>query len=134
MKVLVDSTIWSLAIRRRKTTPSPHLLAFNELVRETRVVLIGPIRQEVLSGIRNPSQFRKLQSVLRAWNDLPLDTQDFEHAAEHFNSCRTKGIQGTHTDFLICAVAERHNLAILTTDKDFSSYAAVLPIKLLLPT
>lgn len=133
MKVLVDSTVWSLALRRSKDTHDKHLSALNEIVREKRAALIGPIRQEILSGIRNQLQFRKLQEVLRAWNDLPIETRDYEHAAENFNRCRAKGIQGTHTDFLICAVAERHNLAILTTDKDFAGYASILPIKLLLP-
>jgi predicted nucleic acid-binding protein len=133
VKVLVDSTVWSLAMRRSKTTHHPHLIAFNEIIRENRAVLIGPVRQEILSGIRSQSQFRKLQELLRAWTDVLVETRDYEHAAEHFNSCRARGIQGTHTDFLICAIAERHNLTILTTDKDFAQYAAILPIKLFLP-
>lgn len=133
MKVLVDSSVWSLAIRNRTSKQShPAALMFKELIGEGRVVLIGPIRQEVLSGVRNQSQFRLLKEKLQAWSDLEIETEDYERAAEHFNTCRAKGIQGTHTDFLICAMAEKHQLAILTTDKDFMRYASLLPIRLLM--
>ena len=83
------------------------------------MVMIGPVRQELLSGIRDPAQFRKLRDHLRAFPDLPLATADFEYAAELFNLCRAKGVQGSNTDFLIGAIAVNHQLAILTTDKDF---------------
>ena len=79
-----------------------------------------------------PSRFDNLQQRLLAWTDLPIETVDYVRAAEHFNSCRSRGVQGTHTDFLICAIAERHELAILTTDQDFSSYAEIIPVKLLI--
>ncbi|PYR75773.1 MAG: hypothetical protein DMF86_14380 [Acidobacteria bacterium] len=62
--------------------------------------------------------------------DEPLDTADFERAAEHFNTCRARGVQGSNTDFLICAVAERRKLPILTNDADFSRVAAILPVTL----
>jgi len=132
VKVLVDSTVWSLSLRRSKTVTGPHVTAFHELIREGRAVMIGPIRQEVLSGIRRESQFQMLAEKLRAWPDLPIETSDYERAAEHSNSCRAKGIQGAHIDFLICAVAEKHQLAILTTDQDFAQCAPLLPVKLYL--
>jgi predicted nucleic acid-binding protein len=69
-------------------------------------------------------------SRLRSFPDLPLETVDHERAAEHFNLCRRQGVQGSNTDFLLCAVAERHNLAILTTDGDFESFSRHLPISL----
>ncbi len=62
--------------------------------------------------------------------DEPLAIADFERAAEHYNACRARGVHGLNTDFLICAVAERRNLPILTTDTDFIRFAAVLPITL----
>lgn len=130
MKVLVDSSVWSLAIRRKQNREHPVITIFQELVREGRVVLAGPVRQELLSGVRNESQFRSLRENLKAWTDLEIETSDYERAAQFFNTCRAKGVQGTHTDFLLCAIAERHKLAILTTDKDFTNYARYLPIKL----
>ena len=61
-----------------------------------------------------------------------LIAADFERAAEYFNTCRAKGLQGSNTDFLLCAVAERHRFPILTTDDDFTGYAHALPgVKLL---
>lgn len=131
MNVLVDSSVWSLALRRSKTTHSFYLATFNELLRQRRIEMIGPIRQEILSGIRTEAQFVRLRDKLRGWRDLELQTGDFELAAQYFNICRAQGIQGTHTDFLICAVAINHELAILTADKDFQRYASLLPLKLI---
>jgi len=55
---------------------------------------------------------------------------DYEEAATFFNRCRAKGIQGSNTDFLICAVAVRNEFPIFTTDADFIHFATVIPIKL----
>lgn len=95
-----------------------------------RAELLGVIRQELLSGIRDSTQFEKLRGRLRAFPDLPVTTADHERAAEFFNLCRAQGIQGSNTDFLICAVAERQQIPILTTDDDFGLFAKHLPIVL----
>ena len=92
--------------------------------------MIGPIRQELLSGIREKAQFETLRDHLRAFPDLPLTAADFERAAEFFNIARGKGIQGSNTDFLICAISAEHDMPILTTDEDFTLFQAHLPIKL----
>lgn len=55
---------------------------------------------------------------------------DYEEGALFHNRCRSKGIQGSNTDFLICAVASRLSMSILTTDRDFDAYANFLPIAL----
>lgn len=130
MKVLVDTSVWSLALRHRARLQEPAVQELRSLIDEGRVAMIGPIRQELLSGIRTPESFKQLRDHLRPYPDERLETADFERAAEHFNTCRTRGVQGSNTDFLICAVAERRNLPILTTDADFTGFAAVLPIKL----
>jgi predicted nucleic acid-binding protein len=130
MKVLVDTAVWSLALRRRKPSANPAVEELRSLIDEGRVAMIGVIRQELLSGIRTPETFDRLRDNLRAFSDEQLETADFERAAEHFNTCRANGIQGSNTDFLICAVAERRNLPILTTDADFTRFAQVLPIAL----
>jgi predicted nucleic acid-binding protein len=97
-----------------------------ELIREGRVVLLGPVRQELLSGIKVKTQFELLRDHLRSFPDLELETPDYEEAALAFNRCRERGIQGSNTDFLLCAVAMRRKLAIYTTDGDFRQYAKVL--------
>lgn len=134
MDVLVDTSIWSLFLRRRRTNVNgpedPERLELAELVEEDRVVLIGVVRQEILSGVRHLAQFERLRSELRNFSDEPAMTRDYERAAEHFNTCRTRGIQATHGDMLICAVAERLGAAIFTADQDFTRYAQHLPISL----
>ena len=131
MKVLVDTSVWSLAFRRRAGgSDHPAVGALRSLVDEGRVAIIGPIRQELLSGIRDAASYDKLRDHLRPFSDERLETADFERAAEQFNACRAKGIRGSNTDFLICAVAERRSFPILTTDADFIQFAAVLPLSL----
>lgn len=134
MKVLVDTSIWSLALRRKKQNAVDiQVVEFQELVNEVRVRLIGPIRQEILSGVKKKNQFVKLRKILTAFPDLPLATEDFELAAEYFNTLRSRGIQGSNTDFLICAVATRNSLPIFSSDKDFVHYKKHIPITLYEP-
>lgn len=131
MSVLVDTCIWSLALRRNTPgTQLAHLEEFKELINEARVQLIGPVRQEILSGVKSDRQFEQLKEHLAAFPDIPITTEDFEQAARFFNLARSKGIQGSNTDFLICSVAARHNLSIFTVDQDFELFRTVLPLHL----
>jgi predicted nucleic acid-binding protein len=130
MKVLVDTSIWSMALRRGTGSASAEAEELRNLIRDHRVQMVGPIRQEILSGIRSESQFRKLQRYLTSFPDFPILTADYVTAARFFNLCRSKGIQGSNTDFLICAVAVRNKSHIYTTDKDFSSFSEHVPIVL----
>ena len=134
MKVLVDTCIWSLALRRNKQPESRiEVIEFEELIKEVRVQIIGPIRQEILSGVKKKQQFTKLKKILAAFPDLDLTSEDFELAAEYFNLLRSKGIQGSNTDFLICAVSARNSMPIFTLDKDFSHFIKHIPITLFEP-
>jgi len=129
MRVLVDTCVWSKILRRK--SPDKNLTAILEdLISDARVVLIGPVRQELLSGIASPSQFKKLSEALSPFQDVPLTTEHFVEAARFSNLCRKKGVQGSTTDFLICAVAHIEHLQILTTDADFILYSKHLPITL----
>lgn len=129
MRVLVDTCVWSKVLRRK--SPDQSLAqVLEDLIRDSRVVLIGPIRQELLSGIPDPAQFKKLQNALAPFEDVPLATAHFVQAARFSNQCRQKGIQGSTTDFLICAVAHTEHLQIFTTDTDFFLNAQHLPIRL----
>jgi len=130
MKVLVDTSIWSLALRRGGQNEAGAVRELRNLIADNRVQMMGPVRQEILSGVREESQFRELEGRLSAFPDLPLTAEDHVMAARFFNTCRAKGVQGSNTDFLICAVAARHRLAIFTTDKGFTQYAKHLPIVL----
>ena len=131
MKVLVDTPIWSLALRRAKRSENePAIAELASLVEDGRVAMIGPIRQEILSGIKEQEQFDRLREHLRAFPDTEITSEDYEAAAAFYNRCRAKGIQGSNTDFLICAIAAHNDFSIFTTDVDFTRFARLLPIAL----
>ena len=128
MRVIADTCVWSLALRRDRPAECPEVRELESLIRDSRIQMLGPIRQELLSGVRSAPQFDSLRGHLDAFPDLRLETEDYVTAATFFNLCRTKGVQGSNTDFLICAVGVRYRLAIYTTDADFALFAAHLPI------
>jgi hypothetical protein len=134
MTVLVDTSVWSLALRRRSRRLSAEEGLVRdelaELIREGRAQMIGPVRQEVLSGIRSPSQYERLRQDLRAFEDPRLGVEDYEEAALASNRCRAAGVSGSAIDFLICAVALRRNWSVFTVDKDFARYARHLRLRL----
>jgi predicted nucleic acid-binding protein len=132
VEVLVDTSVWSVALRRPKGQISDierDLTAvLGDLIRDNRARVIGPIRQELLSGIREPAQYERLRDYFRSFPDQPLDTTDYEHAAQCSNQCRSRGITGSEASLLICAVALGRKWQILTTDADFKIYAKAMPI------
>ena len=134
MNVLVDTPVWSLALRRKPADLSRSEQALtrtlSDLIRDGRAQILGVIRQELLSGIRDTERFEKLRNYLRAFEDPKLDAQDYEDAAQMHNQCRSRGVAGSVVDLLICSVAHRRGWQILTTDRDFERYAGVLPIRL----
>lgn len=130
MKVLVDTCVWSQTLRHK--SPDIELTKkLKELIKDGRVAIIGPIRQELLSGISVITQFNHLKELLSAFEDVSLRTIHFEKAAEFSNICRRKGVQGSTIDFSICAVAFLEKLIIFTTDKDFENFKKFLPLKLI---
>ncbi len=130
MKVLVDTSVWSLALRRRAVVADIATARLSRLVADGRVLMLGAVRQELLSGIRDRDTFDTLRHRLRSFPDLVLEAEDHETAAAFFNTCRRTGVQGSNTDFLICAAADRRDCSILTTDKDFGAFAAHVPVRL----
>jgi hypothetical protein len=89
VQVLVDTSVWSLAFgrhrRRLSETETERIASLRDLVRDGRARLIGPIRQELLSGIREPAQFERLRDQLRAFPDEALTSGDYEQAAHWSN-------------------------------------------------
>jgi predicted nucleic acid-binding protein len=122
MKLLIDSCVWSLVLRRKPAAilsreEQETVAALTEAIRDGRAAIMGPIRQEILSGIKEPVQYEKLRSVLRSFADEPLTTSDHEEAARLFNLCRSNGVQCGSVDILLCAVARQRHWAILTFDQ-----------------
>jgi predicted nucleic acid-binding protein len=133
MKVLVDTSVWSLALRRKTPNTFLHVGILREVISEGRAVLLGVVRQEILSGIRFSEQFLRLKQHLRAFADLPLHIEDFELAAQFFNTCMSRGVAGGPVDFLICSTAHRRGYKVLTSDPDFKRFAQHVPVELLEP-
>jgi predicted nucleic acid-binding protein len=134
VNVLVDTSVWSLALRRKprelSAAEQPVVEELADLTREGRARIIGLIRQELLSGIKTAAQYEKLRVALRAFPDDEIDTSDYEAAAKASNDCRLRGIAASVVDALICHIALARQWSIFTTDSDFKAYARVLPIKL----
>ncbi len=130
MKVIVDTSIWSLALRRGKSQDTSILVELESLISDFRVQLVGPIRQELLSGIKSDEQFNRLKQYLSSFPDYQIQTEDFVLAAQFFNQCRSKGIQGSNTDFLICAIAVNNNWQIYSSDQDFTHFQKMILIQL----
>jgi predicted nucleic acid-binding protein len=134
MRVIVDTSVWSLALRRRRRDLAPPERAMTLLLRDMIVegdaVLLGVVRQEVLTGIP-PGTFEGLRDHLRGIDDEPPGVEDYERASDFANICIRAGVATSAIDMLICAVASGRDLPILTTDQDFLRYARRLPITLL---
>lgn len=90
--------------------------------------MAGPIRQEILSGVRETAQYERLRTHLRAFPDEPITVADYELAAKFSNQCRGAGVAGSPVDFLICAITSSRKWTIFTYDHDFEAYRRVLGI------
>lgn len=137
MNVLIDTSVWSLALRRKNESLSTNerfiVAELSELIREGRARMIGLVRQELLSAIKATEQYEKLRLHLRSFPDEVVDTSDYEEVAKAGNRCRAKGVVVSIVDILLCAVANKRLWTIFTTDPDFSNYAKVLPLRIHAP-
>jgi predicted nucleic acid-binding protein len=130
MKLLVDTSVWSLALRRKDASslsPAEQKLKaeLTQAIQDGRVAVIGLIRQELLSGIKEQAQFEKVKSALVPFLDEQIDTADHEHAARLYNECRSQGFEVGPVDMLICAVAIRRNWQVLSNDSGLNHCLAV---------
>lgn len=131
--VIVDTSVWSTVLRKKQFTEDADKLVqfLSRLIRDGLVIMIGAIRQEILCGISDELRFEKLRGALEAFSDFELDETDYVTAALLYNRCRSKGVSGSMTDFLICSVAVHHNFSILTLDKDFEHYKKYIELDLI---
>jgi predicted nucleic acid-binding protein len=122
MRVLFDTCIWSLSLRRKSSAVLSQqelqsVTALTQAIQGRQAAIIGPIRQEILSGIRDPAMFQKIKEALSVFRDEDLVSADFEEAARLDNLCRSRGVSPGPIDILICAVARRRNWGISTSDQ-----------------
>ena len=131
--IACDTSALSQFLRRSPDTQNDAALKVEKLLDSNELALFGIVRQELLSGIKLPAHFERIDLTTQA---LPLffaDDEDHTTAARFFNTCRAKGIQGSPIDFLICAMAVKRKFPIYTTDPDFELYEPVIPIELYRP-
>lgn len=129
MRVIVDTDVWSEAFRKGGTK-SVYVDELANLIQEGRIQMIGCIRMEILCGIKEEKMFNNLAARLEAFPDRTLGAEIFVTAARYFNLCRSKGIQGSNNDFIICACSALWKVPVLTKDKDFTRYRRFLPIEI----
>ena len=131
--ILVDTSVWSFVLRKRVLCQKEENLKLYliNLILNGRVIMLGPIRQEILSGISDLNTYMLLRQRLETFSDFEITTKDYETAAEYFNLCRKHGIQGSHIDYLICSVAVNNNFSILSLDKDFWTYKKYIDIDII---
>jgi hypothetical protein len=125
VSLFVDTSVWSLAFRRDRAAPVPEVDALRDALDggET-IVTTGLVLQELLQGFAGP---RARRDIIDRFDALPLlgpDRQDHIDAAALRNRCRRAGVQIGTIDALLAQLCIRHELTMLTTDKDFGRVAA----------
>jgi predicted nucleic acid-binding protein len=118
--LLVDTSVWSLALRRDASTSEPEVHQLKDaLMGADVVVTTGLVLQELLQGFSGP---KSRAQIIERFASLPLlqpDREDYVAAAEVRNTCRRAGIQIGTIDALLAQLCIRHNLTLLSTDNDF---------------
>jgi predicted nucleic acid-binding protein len=137
MPVLVDTTVWSLALRRRRKVLDPaeraDLLRLGDLIDLNQAFLTDIVCYELLCGITSASLFQQTKEYLEELPRLSTGFDEMQLAAQCFTTCAQAGIATATADLLICAVAIANMLPVYTADRDFARYAKVLPVRLLSP-
>lgn len=131
MSLFVDTSVWSLAFRRDAASTSP---AVRELVRAIEsgdaILTTGIVLQELLQGFAGPKHRTLIMDRFAALPLLIPDRRDHIDAAELRNHCRRRGLQIGTIDALLAQICIRHNLTMLSTDKDFQGVARYSELKI----
>ena len=131
MTLLVDTSVWSLALRRDGTFDAKEVLALREaLTGADSVVTTGLVLQELLQGFNGP---KAKEAIIERFGALPLiqpDRQDHVAAAEVRNACRRGSVQIGTIDALLIQLCGRYEMTLLSSDKDFANAARHVPFRL----
>ena len=131
MTVLVDTSVWSLSLRKGGPANHPAVQKLQRLLVDTQnIVLIGIILQEILQGFRQEDTFTKVITYLDAFPLVSLKRGDFVAAAKLRRQAAAQGVTLSTPDCQIAAAAINHHCHLLTTDKDFSSVTQWAPLQL----
>lgn len=131
MSLFVDTSVWSLALRRDAPSDIAEVGALTRALTDGEPVIItGLVLQELLQGFAGP---RAREEIIERFSALPLlvpNREDHIAAAELRNVCRRSGVQVGTIDALISQLCVRHGLTLLTTDRDFTQIARLVPFKI----
>lgn len=131
MRILIDTSIWSFALRRQLEFKSPESVTLRKLIEQGEdIYLLGIILQEVLQGIKNPKDVHVLKDYFEAFQLLELTREDYIKAAELVNRLMKKGKQISTIDALIASAAISYSCYLFTADKDFEHIAQHSSLKL----
>lgn len=131
MKVLVDTSVWSRALRVGATRGDPAATRLAGILGKADVVLTGLILQEVLQGFRKEAELRRVARHMETFSLLQLDREHYVAAARLRHACAAKGVTATTADCQIAAAAIQHRCALFAVDADFDAMAACVPLRLL---
>jgi predicted nucleic acid-binding protein len=129
--LFVDTSVWSLALRRDVTSPEPAVERLRQALETGEgVFTTGLVLQELLQGFHGPKAH---DAIVERFSALPLlvpDRADHIEAADLRNACRGNGIQVGTIDALLAQLCRRHDLVMLTTDRDFELMAPHVDLRL----
>ena len=131
MSLLVDTSVWSLALRRDAEPQTPEVVALrNALLGTDQVFSTGLVLQELLQGFSGPKARDSIIEHFAALAFIEPDRQDHIEAAEARNTCGRHGVQIGTIDALLIQLSRRHDLQLLSTDNDFRSAALHVEFRL----
>ena len=131
MTLLVDTSVWSLALRRDAAATEPEVATLKDALAGSDVVVTtGLVLQELLQGFVGPKAKTQIVESFAALALVQPDREDHIAAAELRNACRSAGVQLGTVDAVIAQLCVRHDLMLLTTDRDFAHAAKHSKLKL----
>jgi len=133
LNVLVDTSVWSLALRRDAPPDQPEVHELRRSLDTGSAYCTGLVLQELLQGFAKPKAHKQILSHFSAFPLLIPDRDDHVHAAELRNRCRRNGVQTGTIDALLAQLCIRYELTMLTTDKDFHNIASVVALPIWAP-
>jgi predicted nucleic acid-binding protein len=130
--LFVDTSVWSLALRRDNPQDGREVQLLHRALSEgVAVFTTGLVLQELLQGFSGAKASGQIVNRFAALPFVIPDRMDHIQAAEIRNTCRRKGIQTGTIDALLAQLCLRHELKLLTTDNDFKYISEVYPLHLI---
>ncbi|HEY4942980.1 MAG TPA: PIN domain-containing protein [Rhizomicrobium sp.] len=128
MSLLPDTSVWSLAFRRDNPSGDEVRALTRALDAEESVATTGLILQELLQGFSGPKMNERILDRFASLRYLVPDRTDHVNAAELRNHCRRNGVQIGTIDALLAQLCIRHDLVMLSADRDFVHAARHCPL------